>query len=458
MSGLTDAQRFPLLTVPGRRLLQRLREHPRGPRYTAESGNRLSAVYLARVRAYAAELETSTPAWPDGGLPGWLDEFVTRCLHDVPYYRAYGERPRRFSDLPTVDRGALSRQPWAFVPDPLPLTDLILYATSGTTGHPITVPSHPVVAASYLPLYRAALRRFGVELKAGAGQVGSALVGYQRQSFTYASVTPEQDEAGHLKLNLHPADWGDPADRAAFLDDCDPEIYTGDPIAFAELMRLPLRTRPRALVSTAMMLTPGLRQRLESHFGCPVLDLYSMNEAGPLAVREGAAAQTGPTVFGLLQHRVYIEILAPDGQPCPPGLRGEVTLTGGLNFCLPLLRYRTNDYAALEWRGGRPVLIGLEGRPPAMYRGAAGQLVNSLDVSAALRPFALPQFTFHQAADGALTLRLRESAVEVERVRAALIELFGARTPLTVEMRAELTLAGDKVVQFTSDLPTAWPD
>ncbi len=33
-----------------------------------------------------------------------------------------------------------------------------------------------------------------------------------------------------------------------------------------------------------MALLPGLRRRLEERFACPVADLYSMNEAGPVAV------------------------------------------------------------------------------------------------------------------------------------------------------------------------------
>jgi phenylacetate-coenzyme A ligase PaaK-like adenylate-forming protein len=33
------------------------------------------------------------------------------------------------------------------------------------------------------------------------------------------------------------------------------------------------------------------------------------------------------------------------------GERGEVTPTGGFNFCLPLLRYRTGDYPRLLRRG-----------------------------------------------------------------------------------------------------------
>src|SRR5262249_30239788 len=151
----------------------------------------------------------------------------------------------------------------------------------------------------------------------------------------YVSVNPLMNESGLAKINLHPDDWRNPDDRARYLDALAPEVYTGDPISFAELARLPLQTKPRAQISTSMTLVPGLRQQLEQRFNCPVLDVYSMNEAGPIAVAD-------PTFGGhlLLQHCMYVEILDGQDKPLRPGERGEVTLTGGFNFCLPLLRYR----------------------------------------------------------------------------------------------------------------------
>jgi phenylacetate-CoA ligase len=454
---MTDAKRFPLLTEHGRRLLQRLREHPHAPRYTAQCGNRLTADYLRRVRAFEAELAAAPKGWPPGTAPAWLDDFVEMCFRDVPFYRRYGARPRALSggprtravvegflDIPAMDRSDLSREPWSFVPDSLPLEDLIVNSTSGTTGHPLTIISHPVVGACYTPLLKVALAMRGITLQSGAGKVGCVLVGLQQKAYTYPSVTPHQDDAGHIKLNLHPDDWRDPDDRVRFLDDCDPEIYTGDPFAFAELMRLPLKTRPRALVSTAMSLLPGLRRELEAHFGCPVIDLYSMNETGPIAVSDDEG-------FVILQHRLYVEILDAEGAPCPPGLRGEVTLTGGFNPFLPLLRYRTNDYASLEWRGGQPILVGLEGRPPVLFRGTRGQSISPLDVSKALAPFALPQFTLHQSADGALQMKVRRAGIDLVPLHTALLTLFGTDQAVAIEEAASL---GDKVIQYTTAIPT----
>ncbi len=438
---VTDEQRYPLLTEHGRRMLQWLREHPHAPRYTARCGNRLSAEGLRRVRAFEAELHASAKGWKHGSVPAWLADFVDMCCRDVPFYRRYGARPTDFFSIPTTGRADLSREVWAFVPDSQPLDDLIVNTTSGTTGHPLIIPSHPVVGACYLPLLRIALAAHGITLHSRRGQVSCLLVGYQRQAYTYASVTPDLDDSGYAKLNLHPDDWRDPADRVRFLDACNAEIYTGDPIAFAELARLPLQTRPRALISTAMTLLPGLRQSLAVRFGCPVIDLYSMNESGPIAFADDEG-------HVILQHRLYVEILDEDGATCPPGVRGEVTLSGGFNPFVPLLRYRTGDYASLKFRGMQPVLIGLEGRPPTIFRSVDGLLLNSLDVTYVLKPFALPQFTLHQAADGALWLRVRGAPVDQTQLREALLALFGQGQRLTIEMVDSL---GDKVIQYISE-------
>lgn len=446
---ITDAERYPTLTEDGRRMLQFLREHPHAPIFRNESGNRLTADDVARVREFDREVQAAEAAWRPGEFPSWLAGFVERCLSEAPFYRRYGSAPEDFPGLPAISRADLSRDIAQFVSDSAPIDRLINFRTSGTTGHPLLLASHPVVAASYLAFHKKALRRFGIELRHGRGQVGVALVGWQRKCFTYVSVTPTMDESGLVKLNLHPSDWRDPADRAKYLDALAPEIYTGDPIAFAELAELPLKTKPRALLSTSMTLLPEMRRRLEERFQCPVLDLYSMNEAGPVAVADSTA---GGHV--LLQHQLYVEIFDPLDRPVPPGERGEVTLTGGFNFCLPLLRYRTGDYASLNFRGNELVLVGLEGRPPVRFRTLAGDWLNNIEVTHALQRFAIPQFTLHQNREGALQIRLRGIGLPTDVIARCLLELFGPGQPLSVE-----TVAGfdGKVVQYTSDLAAEQP-
>src|SRR6478752_1462937 len=282
MTEPTDAERYPTLTESGRRLLERLREHPHAPLFRNQSGNRLTREDVETVRAFEQEIAAAVVPEQREELASWLREFLQRCYRDVPFYRALGGVPRRLGDVPCVSRADLGHDVARFVPDSAPLERLINFRTSGTTGHPLLIASHPLVAASYLAFHRRALGRFGVTLQASSGEVGVVLLGYQRKCFTYVSVTPTKNEAGLVKLNLYPEDWRHPDDRRKYLEELAPEVLAGDPISFAALLELGASLRPRALLSTSMTLRAALRQQLETAFGCPVVDLYSLNEAGPV--------------------------------------------------------------------------------------------------------------------------------------------------------------------------------
>ena len=438
-----EAARHPTLTPAGRALLRRLSEHQAAPRFTGRSGSRLTPEDLEAWARFDRETLHAPIGWRPGVPPPWMADFIADVHARVPYYRALGSPPSRLADVGPVGRADLSADIAAFVCDHAPVERLITYSTSGTTGHPLTTPSHPLVAARYQTFHKRALRRFGVTPRAGAGEVGVVLLGLQRRCFTYVSVTPTLAEAGLAKINLHPDAWRDPADRARYLDALTPELLAGDPISFSALLELSVSLRPRALMSVSMMLPAGLRSRLEQRFGCPVLDLYSMNEVGPIGVLD---PQAGGHV--LLQPGLYVEIVGPDGRALPVGERGEICVSGGFNVCLPLLRYRTGDYAALSSQGGEPVLVGLAGRRPVRFRTAAGGWVNNVDVSHALERLCAAQFALHQSATGALTLSLSSGAMgEAGLARTLLQGLLGDLPVTIISIQAD-----DKVLQYTSEL------
>ena len=442
---LTEKQKFPLLTEKGRSLLKWFHEHPHAPTFNHRCGDRLGDAGLQRVKRYEAQLKDSAKQAGTGALPPWVRAFARSCLKEVPFFRRRGGSAERFEELPPVTRADLGREPWAFVPDSQSLDDLIVYNTSGVTGHPLAILCHPEVSSQYIPLLRLALRRHGVALKGGAGRVSIILACYQERTYTYASVSSYLGQAGFAKINLNSKDWRDPGDRARFLDSCNPEIYTGDPISFQELARLKLRTRPKALVATAMTLLPSFQKKLEKHFKCPVVDLYSMNETGPIAV---ATTHGHEIVAG----DIHVEILGSDGKACPLGVRGEIVVTCARNPFLPLLRYRTGDWAALEFHRGAAVLKGLEGRPPVLFRSASGGPVNNIDVSNALRLMPISQFSLHQEGDGQLVFRMRDGGISHDRVRSALERVFGGGRVIRFEVIGEADTRNGKTVQYTSDV------
>jgi phenylacetate-CoA ligase len=426
-------------------MLHWLREHPHAPRWNFATGDRLNADDLAAVQEYERELNSSHTGCEAGEFPKWLSPFVGRCLVDVPFYRRRGGIPEDYSRIPTCLRKDLAREPWSFVPDSAPLDDLIVYATSGATGSPLHVLSHPTAMAKYLPLLKKVLARFGVNVEAVRDGVALVNVCAQKETAVIPAVSSYLGQAGVAKINLSDQDWNDPEDAARFLDACDSPIYLGDPISFEKLSTLSLATRPKALLSTGMSLLPGLREKLRERFRCPVINYYSMTESGPIAVE----TEEG---WEILPHDLYVEVVDKEGNPSPPGVRGEITLTGGRNPFLPLLRYRTGDWGALERRDGRPMLVALEGREPVVFRTSDGREVNNIDVSHALAPFALPQFHLHQPAAGPLRLEICGEGHPLREIDSALRNLFGDGMALETRELSGPDVWEDKVVPFTSDL------
>lgn len=438
----TDAERYPTLTEAGRSVLQRMTEHPCAPLFRNRSGNRLHDDEVSALRDYERDVASAPIEWGAGRPPAWLGAFVDDVFKQVPHYRNQ-PRPARFQDIATVGRGDLSADIARFVPDSVSLERLINFRTTGTTGHPLVLPSHPVVAGRYLAHHKRALQRVGIGLRHGRGDVGVMLLGLQRRCFTYVSVTPTMDESGLAKINLHPDDWRDPADRARYIDAMQPEVIAGDPISFAALLELPVDHCPRALLSVSMALSPALRARLEARFSCPVLDVYSMNEAGPIAVHDRDLDGFVP-----LQPHMYIEILDGTGRAVEEGRSGEITLTGGFNFCLPLLRYRTGDYGALVVGPQGPLIRNLQGRRPVRFLTATGRWMNNIDLTHALAALPLSRYAMHQAADGAVTLHL--AASEMTFAAEAARRLSDALEGRAV--RGAVLGVEDKVLQYTSDV------
>jgi phenylacetate-CoA ligase len=445
---LTDEQRFPQMSERGWSTLRWMREHPNAPRWNHHCGDRLDAAAKERVHVFESTL--LAPRERFSQTPQWVEEYARFCLSQVPIYRRVSTRFTKFSNLPTMTRAELGHEPWSFVPDNTPLDDLILYDTGGTTGQPIEILAHPEFSAKYLPLLRLALVKRGVKIsdeELASQRISQVLVCHQQSTFTFATIATYWGESGFIKLNLKAEEWRDAADRARFLEECAPLLIGGDPLSFAELLRVQPNVRPRALVSTAMTLLPGLQKQLEAYFRCPVVDLYSLNECGPLAVK------ISDSEWEVLPHDVFIEVLDENDGACA---RGEIVLTGGRNPFLPLLRYRTGDFASLEnretARGTIQILKHLEGRAPVVFRGANGEIVNNIDVTKAFEPFALSQFALHQNADSSLVLRLHEESTPLQNeLRRALENLFGAAQKIEIE-ELKPQNAGGKVLCYTSDL------
>ncbi len=121
-------------------------------------------------------------------------------------------------------------------------------------------------------------------------------------------------------------------------------------------------------------LDPELRGECEEVLGVPLVDGYSAQEVGLIALQ----CPEHPH-YHVQSESMLVEVLDHAGQPCRPGQIGRVVVTGLHNFATPLIRYELGDYAevgeACPCGRGLPVLKRILGRTRNMLRLPCGDEV-----------------------------------------------------------------------------------
>lgn len=453
-------KRSPLITAAAAKTLHRMVEHPEAPRWNGACGDRLVRADLRELDVLRENLADQRRARRGAAPEPAILASLSAAIPRVDRFRRTVPRgldlAKDWADVPTTSREDLAFAIHELIPDDADTARMVVHPTSGTTGHAVFVPHHPVAGSAYLALFEVALAAHGIRLAPCDRDVGTVQVHAQAFTLTYATVHAAWGNSGYAKVNLNPSEWRASASRGKWLEAMAPLTFTGNPSAYAELLALRPAIRPRALFSTAFALAPALARKVAAEFGAPVIDLYSSIETGPVAYtcRHG--------YFHVLPHDLHVEVVDATGKPCAAGKAGEICVSGGRNPYLPLLRYRTGDRARLETKAcacGDPMprLLALEGRAAVTLRAADGGPVATVDVSRALRDFAIAQHSLVQRADGAVALDIRPLpgwTLDLKRVESALRRVFGAGAKVTVKAVKSLQGqgSGEKVEAFRSEL------
>ena len=383
---LSDAQRWPTLTTDGAARLERWRRHPAGPTWTHATGDRLTADMITRV---ASPLPTQ----------GWLEEHLEVARRLVYYRGMPGLAELR--DFPPVGRGHLVDDLASFVPLDADFGRMVHGSSSGSTGAALVIPDDVEEVARGFHLLVQLVREQGITWEPDGERLALTQLVHQRQAFTYVSVISGFEQRAMARVNLHPAAWRAQGNREAFLRDADPQVVTGNPTSLAELLTLADAVRPLAIFSGAMALSAGLRTALEEAFACPVFDVYGLHETRQIAVR----LDDGP--FRVLDRRVLVEVLEPDGDPVPDGEVGEIVVTAGENPLLPLVRYRCGDFGRLvRLPDGGVGIADLEGREHTRFVDGRGQVVPCVDLTQQLQAHGALGWNVEQATDGSVVARV----------------------------------------------------
>jgi phenylacetate-CoA ligase len=118
----------------------------------------------------------------------------------------------------------------------------------------------------------------------------------------------------------------------------------------------------RSVIVSGDKLLHGMRLSIEKFFQCKCFDHYGQCEGVAMAMECSYGR------IHIIPFAGIIEILRKDGSPCKPEEVGEIVATSLLNDAMPLIRYRTGDYAAwgnennCPCGNNNPVITKLEGR------------------------------------------------------------------------------------------------
>ena len=316
-----------------------------------------------------------------------LTSIVRFAFRQVRYYDDYArktglefESVRSHDDLrklPIVTRKEVQRRRSDFLPYGWRNPRVHHACTSGTTGIPLN--------------YRLSMRDRAVGLALmyrGWGysgyRLGDRVLLLAGRSLGAASRFGDTQLADHARnlVRLSAFDMTDQAlgQYVAVLNQKRPAYIRGYPSALRVLARRILHNggltwQPNAVLTTAEVLLPEVRNEICRAFGCPVFDGYGLNDGGVSAFE--CEFHCGLHVD---TERSILEVVDNEGNPLAEGT-GRIIATTLTNYAMPLLRYDTGDIGELvrhrcSCGRQRPLLKAIHGRSTDVLVTPEGKLVH----------------------------------------------------------------------------------
>lgn len=217
---------------------------------------------------------------------------------------------------------------------------------------------------------------------------------FNRQRLSAFEITPARAKEFFAQLQRNPTVWGMgyPSAITNFADEVIAQKLDGHSLGW------------KAAITTAEVLRPHQRERLQQAFGCTVVDSYG-------------CAEIGVTAFGCEAGSLHvpIESVVVDTVPTDDG-RFEVLLTDLFNYSQPVIRYRIGDMVEAAPEGpcacGRalPRLGTLQGRAGDFIQLPDGRVINGLLPYYIFRHHAksgkVREYQFVEFANGTIELRV----------------------------------------------------
>jgi phenylacetate-CoA ligase len=138
--------------------------------------------------------------------------------------------------------------------------------------------------------------------------------------------------------------------------------------------------QPKAIVTSSESLLDHHREIIKQVYDCPIHDFYGQNE-------RAALISTCPNgIYHIHQEYSHVEIIDDCNNPVKLGEAGEIVTTSFHNYAMPMIRYRTGDFAIRSKKDcpcGRPypTIDKIIGRIEDLVVTPDGRYVGRMDAS-----------------------------------------------------------------------------
>lgn len=276
-----------------------------------------------------------------------LHSVLTHAASTVPHYRRID--PLDFASVPVMTRAEIIAAKQDLLSNAYPSSHgpAQEVLTSRTSGEPVRVRGTSVVAALHAAITLRDHRWHGRDLHAAHAVIRHAPAAPPPDGITMrgwsAATARLAPEAPMSVLTIAGSSTTDV--QLAWLVRADPTYLLTYPTVLDALLRRMTETgtrlpKLRQVRTVGERLSPDTRRRCEELLGVPLVDAYSAQEVGYIALQCPEHEH-----YHVQAERVVVEVLRDDGSPCAPGETGRIVVTDLHNFATPILRYDIGDLA-----------------------------------------------------------------------------------------------------------------
>jgi phenylacetate-CoA ligase len=227
--------------------------------------------------------------------------------------------------------------------------------------------------------------------------------------------------------------------------------------AIYELSRLIIKKKlpinsPRAIITSAGVLMPHMKEVITKAFDCPVINRYGSREVGAIA----CSCMTSNELH-VNEYACYVEIVDDDGNSREDGKEGDILVTLLTNYAMPLIRYKIQDkgvWALGSCTCGRNTkrLANVSGRQSDYLLASDGSKINGTALTTLLYPVShiIKRYQYRQVKKNKVVLHVVSiDGFDIESLKREMQPLLEKLQSMLLGMSVELNIV-DEIIPSKS--------